>query len=246
MEDARALRSVRIYSDVPPDQVLRRAARRRCLSAQSDRALTEQVRRTESPSPEAWRTATMPRSRPSWPRRPSSPARTASSAAKRRSPPAEAVLRGSQAPFSWEPEQVQVLDSGTLALSTGCARPVRQARRNLQLHLAPRAGGKWKIVIDNGCPRCDCTSGSRPWPAARRPVNCLRGAQPGRAGSARRASGHPRKPLKPRQCRDGRHGALEEAGSRKGDPDDQKLPRYCGVVRRHVLGFRPAPLRPVR
>jgi ketosteroid isomerase-like protein len=37
-------------------------------------------------------------------------------------------LEGPEAPFSWEPDHVEVLDSGTLALSTG---PVRNARGKL-------------------------------------------------------------------------------------------------------------------
>ena len=47
-----------------------------------------------------------------------------------------------EAPFSWEPETVEVLDSGTLALSTG---PVRDPRGKLDcpihLHLAPGSAG---------------------------------------------------------------------------------------------------------
>jgi hypothetical protein len=34
---------------------------------------------------------------------------------------------GAQAPFSWEPDRVEVLDSGTLALSSG---PVRDPQGN--------------------------------------------------------------------------------------------------------------------
>ena len=43
-----------------------------------------------------------------------------------------------EAPFSWAPDQVEVLASGTLALSTGLVRdPDRQDNRPLQLDLAP-------------------------------------------------------------------------------------------------------------
>jgi ketosteroid isomerase-like protein len=68
-------------------------------------------------------------------------------------------FQGPQAPFSWEPEQVEVLDSGTLAMTSG---PVRdpQGKRIGTFHSVWRREGKatWKIVLDNGCPACDCAS----------------------------------------------------------------------------------------
>jgi ketosteroid isomerase-like protein len=60
---------------------------------------------------------------------------------------------GPQAPFSWEPDQVEVLESGTLALSTG---PVRDptgkivARFNSIWRLEP--SGRWRVVFDKGSP----------------------------------------------------------------------------------------------
>lgn len=64
---------------------------------------------------------------------------------------------GGQAPFSWEPERVEVLDSGTLALSTGPVRD-RQGNRVGTFNSVWRreAGGAWKIVFDKGCPPCEC------------------------------------------------------------------------------------------
>ncbi|SFG80981.1 protein of unknown function [Duganella sp. CF458] len=62
-----------------------------------------------------------------------------------------------EAPFSWEPDQVEVLDSGTLAHSSG---PVRDpqgkvtARFNSVWRL--EAPGKWRIVFDKGERVCDC------------------------------------------------------------------------------------------
>ncbi len=56
-------------------------------------------------------------------------------------------------PFSWEPDQVEVLASGTLALSTG---PVRNsagkivARFNTIWRL--EAPNRWKVVFDKGSP----------------------------------------------------------------------------------------------
>jgi ketosteroid isomerase-like protein len=62
-----------------------------------------------------------------------------------------------QAPFSWQPEQVQVLDSGELALSTG---PVRDPQGKLFATFTSiwrrEAQGQWRIVFDKGADVCDC------------------------------------------------------------------------------------------
>jgi ketosteroid isomerase-like protein len=62
-----------------------------------------------------------------------------------------------EAPFSWEPETVEVLDSGTLALSTG---PVRDPRGKLIARFTSiwrlEAPGIWRIVFDSGADACDC------------------------------------------------------------------------------------------
>jgi len=70
--------------------------------------------------------------------------------------------QGEHAPFSWEPEQVEVVESGTLAYSGG---PVYDAggkvvgRFNSIWRL--EAPGRWKIVFDRGeAPPCRC--GSKP------------------------------------------------------------------------------------
>jgi ketosteroid isomerase-like protein len=61
------------------------------------------------------------------------------------------------APFSWEPAEVEVLDSGTLALSSG---PVHDpAGRQIGTFTSIwrlEAPGTWRIVFDKGCPPCDC------------------------------------------------------------------------------------------
>ena len=60
-----------------------------------------------------------------------------------------------QAPFSWEPDLVQVVDSGTLAISSG---PVRNpkgevtGRFNSVWRLEP--DGRWRVVFDRGSPVC--------------------------------------------------------------------------------------------
>jgi ketosteroid isomerase-like protein len=81
----------------------------------------------------------------------------------------DAPLRGSQAvaeawqpyfqepglPFSWAPETVVVLDSGTLALSSGPVRNpagVRVATFNSIWRLD--ADGRWRIIFDKGSRDC--------------------------------------------------------------------------------------------
>ena len=62
-----------------------------------------------------------------------------------------------QPPFSWEPEKVEVLDSGTLALSSG---PVRDPTGKLIATFTSiwrlEAPGTWRIVFDKGNEVCDC------------------------------------------------------------------------------------------
>ena len=83
---------------------------------------------------------------------------------------AETTLRGKQqvadawkayfeepdAPFSWEPQRVEVLDSGTLALSSG---PVSDPDGKLVATFTSiwrlEASGKWRIIFDKGNRACD-------------------------------------------------------------------------------------------
>jgi ketosteroid isomerase-like protein len=61
------------------------------------------------------------------------------------------------APFSWEPKDVEVLDSGTLALSSG---PVRDPNGKVFATFTSiwrlEAPGVWRIVFDKGNDVCDC------------------------------------------------------------------------------------------
>lgn len=61
------------------------------------------------------------------------------------------------APFSWEPDQVEVLSSGSLASSSG---PVYNPEGKLIARFNSiwrrEASGKWKIVFDKGEQICDC------------------------------------------------------------------------------------------
>jgi ketosteroid isomerase-like protein len=64
-------------------------------------------------------------------------------------------FEGPAAPFSWEPDLVEVLESGTLALSSG---PVRDpagtviGRFNSVWRL--ENDGAWRVVFDKGSPVC--------------------------------------------------------------------------------------------
>ena len=62
---------------------------------------------------------------------------------------------GSKAPFSWEPEAVEVLDSGGLALSSGPVHDPEGKRVGTFNSVWRRdADGQWRIVFDKGCPPC--------------------------------------------------------------------------------------------
>ena len=60
------------------------------------------------------------------------------------------------APFSWEPDTVEVLPSGTLALTQG---PVRDPAGRLVGRFSSvwrrEARGTWRIVLDHGCDVCE-------------------------------------------------------------------------------------------
>ena len=60
------------------------------------------------------------------------------------------------APFSWAPQQVEVLGSGTLALSTG---PVNDPDGKLVARFTSiwrlESSGQWRIIFDKGNRACD-------------------------------------------------------------------------------------------
>ena len=62
-----------------------------------------------------------------------------------------------EAPFSWEPAQVEVLDSGTLAISFGPVRdPAGMHFSNFQSIWRLEAPGVWRVIFDRGNPECNC------------------------------------------------------------------------------------------
>ena len=65
------------------------------------------------------------------------------------------LYQGKDAPFSWRPEKVEVLDSGTLALSSGPVfDPSGKNTGTFTSIWRREADGKWRIVFDKGCDVC--------------------------------------------------------------------------------------------
>lgn len=69
---------------------------------------------------------------------------------------------GAQPPFSWEPDSVEVLAEGHLALSTG---PVRNPQGQIVARYTSiwreEAPGVWRVVFDKGCNVCEDCANSR-------------------------------------------------------------------------------------
>lgn len=62
-------------------------------------------------------------------------------------------FQGKTAPFSWEPDRVEVLQSGTLALSTGLVRdPDGKVVGRFNSIWRLEAPGVWRVVFDKGSP----------------------------------------------------------------------------------------------
>jgi ketosteroid isomerase-like protein len=65
----------------------------------------------------------------------------------------KAFFDGPAAPFSWEPDQVEALDSGQLALSTGPVRnPQGEVIARFQSIWQRQADGRWLVIFDKGGP----------------------------------------------------------------------------------------------
>ena len=60
---------------------------------------------------------------------------------------------GAQAPFSWEPDQVEVLASGDLALSTGLVKdPAGAVSARFNSIWQRQSDGRWLVIFDKGGP----------------------------------------------------------------------------------------------
>jgi ketosteroid isomerase-like protein len=67
------------------------------------------------------------------------------------------LYEGAKPPFSWAPEQVEVLDSGTLAISSGPVRNPEGKQTGVFSSIWRRErDGRWKVLFDKGCDVCDC------------------------------------------------------------------------------------------
>lgn len=65
------------------------------------------------------------------------------------------LFEGKDAPFSWKPETVAVLDSGTLGLSSGPVfAPDGKQTGTFSSIWRRTPAGKWEIIFDKGCPYC--------------------------------------------------------------------------------------------
>lgn len=65
------------------------------------------------------------------------------------------LFNGPNAPFSWTPDVTEVLDSGTLALTSG---PVKNANGDVTGRFSSiwrlDADGAWRVIFDKGCQVC--------------------------------------------------------------------------------------------
>ncbi len=69
----------------------------------------------------------------------------------------KAFYDGPKAPFSWEPDTAEVLDSGVLALTSGPVFDTAGKRVGTFTTTWRReADGQWRVVFDKGCPPCEC------------------------------------------------------------------------------------------
>lgn len=66
-------------------------------------------------------------------------------------------FEGADAPFSWKPEAVAVLASGTLGLTSGpVLDPAGKRIGTFNSVWRREKDGSWRIVFDRGCPPCHC------------------------------------------------------------------------------------------
>jgi ketosteroid isomerase-like protein len=62
---------------------------------------------------------------------------------------------GAQPPFSWEPDLVEVVESGTLAMTSGPVRnPTGQLTGRFHSIWRLEPDGRWRVVFDRGSPVC--------------------------------------------------------------------------------------------
>ena len=75
---------------------------------------------------------------------------------------------GTAAPFSWQPEFVSVLDSGSLGLSSGpIFTPDGKRVGTFNSVWRRQDDGAWMVIFDRGCPACDCPPAEAAAPATK-------------------------------------------------------------------------------
>ncbi|WP_419571857.1 YybH family protein [Rheinheimera sp.] len=68
-------------------------------------------------------------------------------------------FKGEQAPFSWQPAQVEVSADGLLAHSSGPVKsPDGKVVATFNSVWRQTAPGVWKVQFDKGCERCGCNA----------------------------------------------------------------------------------------
>jgi len=73
---------------------------------------------------------------------------------------------GTRAPFSWNPERVEVLDSGMLGMTSGPVYDENGQRTGTFNSVWRRdKDGRWRIVFDIGCPPCGAAPSPTPSPS---------------------------------------------------------------------------------
>jgi ketosteroid isomerase-like protein len=75
----------------------------------------------------------------------------------------KSLYDGEKAPFSWRSETVEVLDSGSLAHSSG---PILDAQGKqvgtFNSIWRREADHRWRVIFDKGCDACSCAPASTP------------------------------------------------------------------------------------
>ena len=70
-------------------------------------------------------------------------------------------FEGPDAPFSWEPDRVEVIESGSLAISTGPVHDrVGKVISRFNSIWRQESPGQWRIVFDKGSPVCPDAPGA--------------------------------------------------------------------------------------
>jgi ketosteroid isomerase-like protein len=67
----------------------------------------------------------------------------------------KSLFDGKAVPFVWAPDQVEVLDSGALALSTGpVTDPAGRTIARFNSIWRRESSGAWRVIFDRGCDVC--------------------------------------------------------------------------------------------